>query len=74
MEPVIEELVGQGFVCDPRKGLLTLPVRIDKNALISAFEEQDFDYALAPIGFALDRIKAVEPALDRLTAAIRAKI
>lgn len=71
-EAVIENLVMGGFVCDPRKGLLTLPVRIGKDALVSAFEEQDFDEALGPIGAALDRIKAARSMLDRLVAAIRA--
>jgi len=72
-EPLVQQLVDQGFVCDPKAGLLALPIRIDKDALLSAFEDQDFSEAMAPIEAQLDRIKALRPALDRLVEAIRAR-
>lgn len=72
-EPLIQDLIDQGFVCDPRAGLLAVPIRIDKDALLTAFEDQDFSEALAPIEAQLDRIKALRPTLDRLVDAIRAK-
>jgi hypothetical protein len=69
----IESLIDAGFACDPKAGTLSIPVRIENNALCSAFEDQDFTKALAPIELALDRIKIIQPTLDQLVAAVRAK-
>lgn len=70
---VIGELASKGFRCDPRDGLLFLPVQIDKLALVAGFEEEDLGPALAPIETAMERIRGAKPLFDRLVKAIRAK-
>ena len=70
---LIDQLVSKGFRCDARDGVLAMPVLIHKDALIGAFEEQDFEAALAPISAALDRIRAEKQMLDMLVDAIRSK-
>lgn len=68
---IVEALVAQGFRCDPKDGDLAVLVSLDRAALATAFEEQDFEAALQPIAAALDRIEHARRALDRLVAAIR---
>ncbi|MBB4836979.1 hypothetical protein HNP52_000030 [Sphingomonas kyeonggiensis] len=71
---LVDQLMNSGFRCDAREGRLAVAVQIDKEALISGFEDGDVAEALLPIEAAIDRIHAAEPILDRLVAAIRAKI
>lgn len=68
---VIPTLIDAGLLCDAQKGTLTLPVRIEKAALVSAFADSNFEEALAPISAELDRIVRLQPELNRLVAAVR---
>lgn len=70
---LIDQLLDAGFRCDAREGVLAMPVSIERAALIAAFEDGDFDTALAPIGAALDRLAAARPILDRLAEEIRVR-
>lgn len=70
-DPIKQDLVELGFEVDARAGALDLPVKIDKDLLIAAFNDQDFDEALAPIGLSLDHIadaRASSTASSRLSA------
>jgi hypothetical protein len=66
-DPIIQDLVDLGFEVDARAGALDLPVKIDRELLIAAFNDQDFDEALAPIGLALDQIAGARAKLDKLS-------
>ncbi len=65
--------VNRGYFCDPKEGVLALPISIDRDALAEAFAEDDFTTALRPIGAALDKIKSEEETFDRFVSAIREK-
>lgn len=67
---LLENLRASGFSWSP-KGDLTMPVTITREALAAAFEDEDFDTALAPIAEALDRIYAARKHLDLLVDRIR---
>lgn len=69
---LLENLRASGFSWRP-KGDLTVPVTITREALAAAFEDEDFDTALAPIAEALDRIHAARKHLDLLVDRIRAE-
>ncbi len=70
---LLEELVGKGFLCDPKSGNLALTIPIDRDALADGFEADDLETAFAPLGAALERIHVARPTFDRLVAAIKAK-
>ncbi len=67
---LIDELVGKGFLCDPKIGDLALIVHVNREALAFGFED-DLETALEPVGIAIDRIAAARPLLDRLADAIK---
>jgi hypothetical protein len=70
-QDVINSLVESGFRCDLKDGSLTYPLSIQPSTLSQAFETEEFDDALRPIGEALSEISRARPLLDRLVAAIR---
>lgn len=70
---LVRALVAEGFLCDPKTGVLALIVPIDRAALADAFADGAFGEALTPIGATLDRIHSLRPLLDRLVEMIRAR-
>lgn len=69
-QAILETLRTSGFSWSPQ-GDLTMPVTISREALAAAFENEDFDTALAPVAEALDRIHAARKHLDLLVDRIR---
>lgn len=69
--PLVDELIGKGFLCDPRTGELALLIHVNRGALAAGFEDDALETALEPVGAAIDRIGAVRPVLDRLVEAIK---
>ena len=70
---LVDELVGRGFLCDPRTGDLALLVSVDRQRLEDAFREEDFGEAMQPFALGLDRVYSSLSILERLVAAIRAR-
>lgn len=70
--PLLDGLVAQGFLCDPKSGDIEIAVPISSEALVAGFEEEDLETALQPLGAAVDRINAAKNTLDRLVASIKA--
>ncbi|VVT00736.1 hypothetical protein [Erythrobacter sp. EC-HK427] len=68
---VIDQLVEGGFLCDPKKGELAALISIEKDKLAEAFAVDEFDEALQPFGWAIDRIANKRSSFDELVAAIR---
>lgn len=67
---VVAELRGLGFsVDDDDDRRLYLPVVLDREALASAFETEDFDAVLAPIKVAVGNAISAAPVLARLREA-----
>jgi hypothetical protein len=54
-----------GFL-DEGKGVWFVPVLMDAAALASAYENEDYSVALAPLAQALDKIKAAMPVFDKI--------
>lgn len=69
--PLIDELVGKGFLCDPKTGELALMIHVNREALALGFEDDALETALEPVDAAIDRIAAARPLLDRLVGAIK---
>lgn len=69
---VIDQLVEGGFLCDPKKGELAALISIEKDKLSEAFADEEFDEALQPVCWAIDRIITHRATLDQLVNAIRA--
>lgn len=70
---VIDQLVEGGFLCDPKKGELAALISIEKDKLAEAFADEEFDEALQPIAWAIDRIAKHQATFDQLVSAIRMK-
>lgn len=68
---LIDELVGKGFLCDPKTGDLALNIHLNRETLAAGFEDEALETALQPVGAAIDRINAARPLLDRFVEAIK---
>jgi len=71
---ILDQIVALGLLCDPKTGELAQLVTLDRALLADAFDDEEFDEALAPIKAALDRIETMRPLLDKLVMAIRKKV
>lgn len=69
----IAALEASGFRRDPGNGQLYMPVPIDNDALARAFEEDDFDQALAPLDHVIAAVSRSRGALAALVGALRVK-
>ena len=69
--PLVDELGGKGFLCDPKTGDVALIIHVNREALALGFEDDALETALEPVGAAIDRIAAARPLLDRLADAIK---
>jgi len=69
--PLIDELVGNGFFCDPKTGDLALIIHVNREALAVGFEDDALETALQPVSAATDRIASARPILDRLVDTIK---
>ena len=68
---LLNDLVGMGFVCDPKSGDIALAISINRDSLAAAFDDDLLEAALEPVSHAIDRIDAARPVLDRLVQAIK---
>jgi hypothetical protein len=68
---LLDELVGKGFLCDPKTGDIALTISINREDLGGGFEDDSLETALEPIVLAIERINAARPELDRLVEAIK---
>lgn len=70
---LLDALVNEGFLCDPKSGHLALTVSINRESLADGFEDEELEGALAPLAEAVDRLHAAQPVLNGLVDAIKAK-
>lgn len=68
----VDALVVKGFQHDAARGFIFLPVRLDREALASAFEDDDFEAALEPLAAAVQIAMDAHAQLDALVTLARA--
>ncbi len=67
----IERLQGKGFTYDEESGLFFLPVRVDREALALAIENETIEDALEPLKKALDLCLGAKAIFDEMLATAR---
>lgn len=68
-----DQLVDAGFLCDPKNGELAALISIELDKLADAFADEEFEEALQPIGWAIEKLAKSRPILDQLVTVIRKK-
>lgn len=68
----LSELQPFGFMYDASDGALYIPIRLDRETLALAFEEDDFAAAFQPLAAVLSALIEASETFDRLVAAARA--
>lgn len=68
---LVDKLIDAGFHCDAKTGEVEVLMTFEREVLAEAFAEDEFQDALMPVSWAIERIAKARPLLDQLVSLIR---